>query len=164
MRLEDEQTQRPVTPPGFRGIAQAMSPMKGKGKRKVDDGPELEGNSRRGIPFGTGRLTASGPVGAHPQGALRQTDEILPPLDTSDPETGLPVSPHWYRLPEPLIGRGTRLEFDVFKTDFFERRMLVSRKRTRNLGDFASSWRKAMMQEFQEHIPATELELAEEWE
>ena len=35
--------------------------------------------------------------------------------------------------------------FDVRKSDFLDRRFLVSRKRTRNLGDFVHTWNKAVL-------------------
>jgi hypothetical protein len=36
-----------------------------------------------------------------------------------------------------------KLQFDFEKTGFLDRRMLVSRKRTTNIFDLASVWRKA---------------------
>jgi len=35
--------------------------------------------------------------------------------------------------------------FDVRKSNFLDRRFLVSRKRARNLGDFVYTWNKAVL-------------------
>jgi len=46
--------------------------------------------------------------------------------------------------------------FDFHKTSFFNRRMLVSRKRTTNLFDLASVWRKAKIRQAAQEPPLDE--------
>jgi len=73
--------------------------------------------------------------------SCRSTDSTLPRL----PEPDGPFS--WAVRWKHSERHGLMLErtkvFDFFKTSFFNRRMLVSRKRTTNLFDLASVWRKA---------------------
>ena len=45
------------------------------------------------------------------------------------------------------------LNFDIASSDFLGRRWLVAKKRTRNLGDFAFKWRKAVLKAHREHDP-----------
>jgi hypothetical protein len=93
-------------------------------------------------------------------------ETVVAPTPSSEPGKVLDLSvsclstdPTLPRLPEPdgpfswavrwkhHERHGLMLEkdkvFDFFKTSFFNRRMLVSRKRTTNLFDLASVWRKA---------------------
>jgi hypothetical protein len=44
-----------------------------------------------------------------------------------------------------VVSLDSRALFDVRKTDFFDRKFLVSRKRTRNLGDLVSMWKKSVL-------------------
>jgi hypothetical protein len=52
---------------------------------------------------------------------------------------------HW-EVPSGRLSLMQSLEFDIRKSDFFSRREMVSRKRTRNLGDLFRAWRNAATQ------------------
>ena len=56
------------------------------------------------------------------------------------------------RLGSPYHGRELFLVPDIRKLDIFNRRLITSRKRTRNLFDLASLWKKTVLEKLDENI------------
>lgn len=73
--------------------------------------------------------------------SCRSTDPTLPRL--AEPDGPFSWAVCWEHSERTGLNFVKKPVFDFFKTSFFNRRMLVSRKRTTNLFDLASVWRKA---------------------
>jgi hypothetical protein len=92
--------------------------------------------------------------------SCRSTDTSLPRLVEPDGPFSHLVT--W----ESVNGRASfshKESLDLTKTDFLKRRMLVSRKRTRNMFDLTSAWRKAMMKIDSETAPDADSDPVNAW-
>jgi hypothetical protein len=72
---------------------------------------------------------------------------------STDPLPRMPAPDHplasWCYVWKRISGRSylVRQEYlDIRKSDFFDRRVMVSRKRTRNLGDLFNTWKHSIEQ------------------